>query len=135
MRPEEFKALMAKREPPTSSEELSAEPRTSPTKPKVLPTKPVVSPPSIAQQSEVTSSPKGKLTLAWNPSSESDTAGYRVRYGKRSGSHTGTFDAKKDARATILGLEPGTTYYFVVVAYNRAGQESPPSNEMKAVAK
>lgn len=72
------------------------------------------------------------VTLAWDANSESDIAGYRLRYGVSSGSFTTTIDAGKNTSAIVLDLTPGVTYFFAVTAYNATGLESLPSNEISA---
>lgn len=69
----------------------------------------------------------GKLTLNW--SSTSGATGYKVKYGTASGDYTSTVDAGNVSSTTIAGLQNGTTYYFVIIAYNSAGQ-SRNSNEV-----
>ena len=58
-----------------------------------------------------------ELHLAWNASSDTTVAGYRVRYGTTSGSTAQTKDAGTGTGTTISGLSDGVTYYFTVVAY------------------
>src|SRR5689334_9091082 len=74
------------------------------------------------------------LTIAWNPNSESDLAGYRVQYGTSSGTYTDDVDAGNATLKTISNLTSGTRYYFVVLAYNTTGEESAPSMEVSAIA-
>jgi hypothetical protein len=69
-------------------------------------------------------------TLAWNASSDTTVAGYRVRYGTTSGSTAQTKDAGTGTGTTISGLSDGVTYYFTVVAYTSTNVESQPSNEV-----
>jgi Fibronectin type III domain len=69
------------------------------------------------------------VTLAWNPNSESNLAGYRIQYGTAPGIHPATLDAGNQTTYTVSGLGPGT-YYFVVLAYDASGLQSPPSNEV-----
>ncbi len=57
-------------------------------------------------------------------------SGYRIRYGQVSGSYSQTLDVGNTTSAIIANLNNGTTYYFVVVAYNSAAMTSPPSNEV-----
>jgi hypothetical protein len=72
----------------------------------------------------------GELTLSWRPNPDSEkVAGYVVRYGGVSGFHPMAFDVGKATSATLSGLEEGVDYYFVVSAYNAAG-ESTPSEEL-----
>jgi hypothetical protein len=68
-------------------------------------------------------------TLMWNANTESNLAGYRVHYGTVSGSPSANVDVGLVTSRTFTGLQPGTTYYFRVVAYNTSGQSSAPSAE------
>ena len=74
------------------------------------------------------------VTLAWNANSEGNLAGYRLLYGTTSGVYPISVDAGNTTTATASGLNPGQTYYFAVVAYNSAGQTSPPSAQVMHVA-
>jgi Domain of unknown function (DUF4082)/Fibronectin type III domain len=69
------------------------------------------------------------VTLTWNPNSESDLAGYRIRYGPVPGVHPTSIDVGNQTTYTVSGLSPGT-HYFVVLAYNTSGLQSPLSNEV-----
>jgi hypothetical protein len=70
------------------------------------------------------------VSLAWNANSEPDLVGYRIRYGIASGVYTHQLDVGKATSATVRNLMDGTRYYIVVSAYNIAGLESRPSNEL-----
>lgn len=72
--------------------------------------------------------------LAWKPSKDADVAGYRVHYGTTRGKHDKTIDAGKATSASIPNLSNGNAYYAVVTAYNHAGLESKPSEEISVVA-
>src|SRR5215469_13459156 len=78
----------------------------------------------------VSSQAAQSVTLAWNPSSGPNLAGYRVHEGTVSGTYTKTIDVGNSTTATILGLTAGVTYYFVVTAYNTTGVESTHSNQI-----
>ena len=69
------------------------------------------------------------VTLAWDPNSETDLAGYKVYYGTASGVFGAPITLGKVTTYTVTGLAPGT-YYFAVTAYNAAGLESGFSNEV-----
>jgi len=70
------------------------------------------------------------VTLAWNANPEPNVAGYRLQYGTVSGVYPNSIDAGNETSATATGLNEGTVYYFVVVAYNNAGQTSAPSSQI-----
>ncbi|MEO5916697.1 MAG: discoidin domain-containing protein [Luteolibacter sp.] len=70
------------------------------------------------------------VQLAWDRNPESNVVSYELNYGTVSGIYPNTVDAGNNTTATITNLEQGTTYYFVVVARNRAGQISPKSAEV-----
>jgi len=71
------------------------------------------------------------IIVAWDPNPEPDIAGYVVSYGTASGSYTNSVAVNQTWQA-ISGLGDGTTYYFVVRAYNTSGQYSAPSAEVSA---
>jgi hypothetical protein len=70
------------------------------------------------------------VTLAWNSSPSPSTAGYSIAYGTATGIYPTSTDVGNQTTATIPGLSAGQTYFFVVTAYDVAGQKSPPSNEV-----
>ena len=72
------------------------------------------------------------VTLAWDANSEPDIAGYRLHYGTSSGIYTETIDVGNNTSATVATLTAGSTYFFVVTAYNTATLESEASNEVSA---
>jgi hypothetical protein len=79
------------------------------------------------------------LTLAWDPNLEPDIAGYKLYYGTASGRYTsavivGTNIVGNAVTATVSNLTAGTTYFFVVTAFNGAGLESDPSSEVTNTA-
>ncbi|MGG1554524.1 fibronectin type III domain-containing protein [Paenibacillus ferrarius] len=57
--------------------------------------------------------------------------GYKVKYGTSPGVYTNTLDAGNRMGMNVEGLTSGTTYYFVVTAYNGKG-ESAASSELSA---
>ncbi len=70
------------------------------------------------------------VTLAWNANPEPDIQSYELQYGTASGNRPDVVSAGKALSVAVTGLNPGTTYYFAVVARNTAGQASPPSAEI-----
>ena len=69
-----------------------------------------------------------QATLAWDPNTESDLAGYKVHYGTASGSYTVHTDVHNVTTYTVTGLTAGQTYYFAATAYDASGNESGYSN-------
>ena len=73
------------------------------------------------------------ISLAWDANTEPDIAGYRIYYGSSSGNYTVTVDVGNTTVATLANLQTDQTYFFVVTAYDTAGVESLPSNEVNSV--
>jgi chitinase len=71
-----------------------------------------------------------QVTLAWDPNSESDLAGYRIHYGTASGSYSVHIDVHNVTTYTVTGLTNGQTYYLAATAYDSAGNESGYSNQV-----
>src|SRR6516164_2304566 len=74
------------------------------------------------------------VTLAWDPSSGPNLAGYRVHEGTSSGIYTQVLYVGNVTTATISNLTAGVTFYFAVTAYNTSGLESTYSNEVSFAA-
>jgi hypothetical protein len=73
----------------------------------------------------------GTLTIAWDPSTDPNVAGYNVYWGRQSGVYNvGAIAAGPNTSVQITGLANGVTYHFVVLAYNSSGVFSPPSLEV-----
>jgi fibronectin type 3 domain-containing protein len=71
------------------------------------------------------------ITISWDRSPSRDVKGYRLHCGLTSGGdYSRVIDAGKLTTYKISNLIAGKTYYCVVTAYNAAGKESPPSNEI-----
>ena len=70
------------------------------------------------------------LTLAWDPSTSTNVAGYRIYYGPSSRNYTNTLDVGNATSATLSNLVTGATYYFAATAYDTANLESDFSNEV-----
>ncbi len=72
--------------------------------------------------------------LAWDTVAVSDLGGYRVYYGTAPGRYIQSFgrglNVGKRTTHAVTGLSSGTRYYFVLTAYDTAGQESGFSNEV-----
>jgi fibronectin type 3 domain-containing protein len=70
------------------------------------------------------------VTLAWDPNEEPDVTGYKIYYGKTSGTYESVIDAGNQTTYTIPGFLEGVDYYFTVTAYNAYGLESDFSDEV-----
>lgn len=80
---------------------------------------------------------KGSLVLSWNANSETDLAGYRIYYSKKSrgeaNGHSPRYEysfevGKQITTFTVPNLAPGT-YYVALTAFDLSGNESPFSEE------
>ncbi len=80
---------------------------------------------------------KGSLVLSWNANDETDLAGYRIYYSKKSRSETNghspryeyNFEVgKQNTTFTVPNLAPGV-YYLALTAFDLSGNESPFSEE------
>jgi hypothetical protein len=81
----------------------------------------------------------GEVRLVWNPATTntdgtalSDLPVYRVHFGQTARNYSRAQDAGGGTSATIVIPEEGTTFFFAVKAYNRAGLESAFSSEVSA---
>jgi hypothetical protein len=75
----------------------------------------------------------GRISLAWNASTEQSVTGYRLYYGTASGVYTESIDVGASTTYTVQSLTNGTRYYFVVKAYTAAGLESAASNQVNGL--
>src|SRR5207245_9008613 len=81
------------------------------------------------------SSSAAQVTLAWDPNTEPDLAGYKLYYGTSSGPYQFSVDVGNLTSYTLSGLLEGRIYYFAATAYNSSLGESGFSNEaIKALA-
>lgn len=71
-----------------------------------------------------------QVTLAWNPNSEQDLAGYKIYYGNSSGSYQLSLDVGNTTTCTLSNVEGGKTYYFAATSYDSEGYESDFSDEL-----
>jgi fibronectin type 3 domain-containing protein len=71
-------------------------------------------------------------TLLWNANTETDLAGYKVYRATASGAYGAPITTITGNVTTYVAtaLQVGTTYFFVVTAYDNAGNESIVSNEV-----
>ncbi|TKB63266.1 MAG: fibronectin type III domain-containing protein, partial [Nitrospira sp.] len=70
--------------------------------------------------------------LTWNANTENDLAGYKIYRATKSGEYgapIATLDGNPTTY-TATGLKMGTTYFFVITAYDSVGNESARSNEV-----
>jgi len=63
-----------------------------------------------------------------------NTVGYKLYTGFSSGNYTQTTDLGNNTSTTVPLAKSGSTYFFVVTAYNTAGNESLASNQISVVA-
>ena len=61
-----------------------------------------------------------EVTLAWDPNTEPDVAGYKVYYGSGSRNYDHVMDVGNSTNCVVTGLELGRTYYFAATAVNTA---------------
>ena len=73
------------------------------------------------------------LTLTWDPNPIEEGGGYKVYVGTSSGVYGSPTDIGRVTTYKPPGLQPNTTYFFAVKAYNSTG-ESGFSNEVSAFA-
>jgi hypothetical protein len=74
------------------------------------------------------------VTLAWDPVSDPTVVGYYIHYGRQSPNQVGSCAYEESQfvatpQGTVTDLNPNTTYYFAVSAYN--GVHSSCSNEVQ----
>ena len=72
------------------------------------------------------------IKLAWDRNPEANVVGYELYYGTAPGTYPNTVDAGNNTTATVSNLQEDTTYYFVVVARNKAGLIGPKSSEVSS---
>ena len=70
--------------------------------------------------------------LSWDANSSPDLEGYKIYLATASGGYGAPIATvpMDITNYTVTGLETGTTYFFVVTAYNSSGTESSFSNEV-----
>jgi Malectin domain/Bacterial TSP3 repeat len=72
----------------------------------------------------------GTVSLAWDPSSDPQVAGYQVYYGSASRDYSVSVDVGQATTAAFSDLQGEQVYYFAVTAYDSSGLESAFSNEV-----
>ncbi len=70
------------------------------------------------------------VTLAWDPVSDSDLAGYKLYYGNASGQYSFSVNVSDTTTTSLSGLDQNRIYYIAVTAYDTSGNESGFSNEV-----
>jgi fibronectin type 3 domain-containing protein len=70
------------------------------------------------------------VALAWDRSPSRGVKGYRLHYGTASRRYSNVIDVGNVTTYKISNLTSGKAYYFVVTSYDKAGRESPASNEI-----
>ena len=81
--------------------------------------------PNTAQASDPNS-----VIVQWAANLDPDIAGYRVYQGTRPGSYGYSIDVGNVTSFTASNLQVDSTYYFAITAYDSAGNESSPSEEV-----
>nr|WP_273386992.1 fibronectin type III domain-containing protein [Cohnella zeiphila] len=90
-----------------------------------------LSPPAAPMSRRAYAESDGAIAVEWQ--SVPGATGYKLQYGTSSGSYPNTIDVGNNLGQLVMGLTPGTTYYFTVKAYNGRG-DSGASAEMTAAA-
>ena len=70
------------------------------------------------------------VNLAWNASTGSNIAGYKLYYGTSSGNYSYDVTVGQQTSCSISGLKEGRRYYFAATAYNTSDVESDYSKEL-----
>jgi hypothetical protein len=70
------------------------------------------------------------VTVAWDPSTTPDVAGYILYFGTNSGAYSDLVVGGPTTVAIAPGLLEGVTYYFAATAYTTNGVESDQSDEL-----
>jgi hypothetical protein len=89
----------------------------------------IVSSPVHGVTSVVTDT-QGQVRIAWDTVRHPHLAGYRLYYGLSSQTYAFTIDVGNEVTYVLTGLDQGQTYYFAVIAYDTAGDESLFSQEL-----
>jgi Fibronectin type III domain len=86
---------------------------------------------TLLQSSSVDLHAAQSVTLAWNPNSETNLAGYRMYYGTSPRSYANVTNLSNlQTTCTIHQIQEKTTYYFAVTAFTDDGLESDYSEEV-----
>ena len=71
------------------------------------------------------------LTLAWDPSADSNVVGYKIYVSNLSKKYYWSLNVGNNTFGTVGNLVEGKLYFFAVTAYNDKGLESSYSNEVQ----
>ncbi len=74
----------------------------------------------------------GGVNLAWDPEPSPPATGYKIHYGPAAGNYPSQIDVGNTTTYTVSGLAEGSTYHFVVTAYDASHTESGFSNDVGA---
>jgi hypothetical protein len=87
---------------------------------------------TVAVTLTVSAPSTSSATLTWNPAASTDLAGYKVYRATTSGGYGAPIATVQGNITTYIatGLQSGTTYFFVITAYDSSGNESTRSNEV-----
>jgi fibronectin type 3 domain-containing protein len=79
----------------------------------------------------------GVVNLIWDANTEADLAGYIVLRGEAGGATLQplTAEAVKETRYTDRTARPGVRYAYQIVAVDKAGNRSAPSNRVEEAAR
>ena len=98
--------------------------------------------PSISGNTTLTATDAGTITLAWDPpttrtdgSPVNGLGGYRIYYGRASGTYDHSIDVGNVTTHTFTSLTPGQTYYIAATAYDPSNNQSAYSNEVIGMPK
>jgi len=91
-----------------------------------------VSSKTVAVTLTVSAPATSSATLTWNADTATDLAGYKIYRATTSGGYGAPIATIAGNITTYIatGLQSGTTYFFVITAYDTAGNESSRSNEV-----
>lgn len=79
-----------------------------------------------------TTTSQHSVRLNWYASNSSGVTAYNVYRTTISGGYYALLGSASSLTYTDNGVQPGTTYYYVVAALNGAGQQSPYSSQVRA---
>jgi len=88
---------------------------------------------ALAAATRPASAGANDLLVSWTANTEGDLAGYQLAYGTSPGSHPTVIDVGLVTSYDVTGLSAGTTYYFVLQAYDYARNVSTASAEASGV--